>query len=104
MVKCLNKNEIETIILQTVLARPYAEFDGCRVYPLNASGEEQVIKNLAGTKEVTTLMELEEAINTPDVAQVYISKYAAITAKGLKSVLSRTSLTKEIFCAFEIKN
>ncbi len=99
----MNKNEIESIILQTVMARPYQEVEGCRVYPLEAAGEEEVIKKLKGTREVETLTELETAINAPDVAQVYIGKYASITSKGLKNVLSRTSLTKEIFCAFSVK-
>ncbi len=86
-----------------MLARPYQEFEGCRVYPLQAKGEEEVIKNLKGTKEVETLAELEDAVNAPDVAQVYVGKYASITSKGMKNVLSRTALTKEIFCAFTVK-
>ena len=100
----MNKDEIESIILQTILARPYKEFEGCRVYPLQAAGEEEVIKKLKDTKEVETLAELEDAVNAPDVAQVYIGKYASVTSKGMKNVLSRTSLSKKIFCAFAVKD
>lgn len=103
MEKFMNKNEIESVILQTVLARPYQEFEGCRIYPLLAKGEEEVIRNLKGTREVETLAGLEAAVNAPEVAQIYIGKYASITSKGMKNVLSRTSLTKEIFCAFTVK-
>lgn len=104
MEKLINKNEIESIMLQTIMARPYQELEGYRVYALKAKGEEEVIKNMRGTKEVETLTELENAVNSPEVAQVYIGRYASVTSKGMKSVLSRTSLTKEIFCAFDIKD
>lgn len=103
MENLINKDEIESIVLQSVLAGAYKEFGGCRIYLINKTGEEVVIKNLCGTREVETLSELENAVNTPEVSQIYIGKYASITAKGLKNVLSRASLTKNIFCAFEIK-
>ena len=96
MEKRYDKGQIETVVLQAVLARPYKEFGGCRIYPLHAEGEEAVVKNLAGSREVTTLAELEDA-------NVFIGRFAAVTSKGMKNVLSRTSLAKDIFCAFEIR-
>lgn len=103
MEKKLSKQELETITLQMILTAPYKECAGCRIYPITKTGEELVIRHLAGTKEVETLTELEDAVNSPSVKQVYIGKYAAITSKSLKNVLSRTSLTKNIFCAFDFK-
>ena len=98
MEKRYDKGQIETVVLQAVLARPYKEFGGCRIYPLHAEGED-----LAGSREVTTLAELEDAVNAPEVANVFIGRFAAVTSKGMKNVLSRTSLAKDIFCAFEIR-
>lgn len=103
MEKRYDKGQIETVVLQAVLARPYKEFGGCRIYPLHAEGEETVVKNLAGSREVTTLAELEDAVNAPEVANVFIGRSAAVTSKGMKNVLSRTSLAKDIFCAFEVR-
>ncbi len=100
----LTRDEIETIVLQAILSRPYKEIEGYRIYSLKATGEEEVIKHLKGTKTVETLTELEEEINSPATAQIYIDKYASITTKGMMNVLSRTSLVKEIFCAFELKD
>ncbi len=102
--KRYNKDQIETIVLQTIMARPYKDFGGNRVYPINAIGEEAVIKGLEGTKEITSLYELEQAVNEPEVNNIYIAKNASVTSKGLKSVLERSSLTKDIFCAFEVKD
>lgn len=101
--KKYNKDQIETIVLQTIMARPYKDFGGNRVYPVKAAGEEAVIKGLNGTKEITSLFELEQAVNEPDVSNIYIAKNASVTSKGLKSVLERSSLTKDIFCAFDVK-
>ena len=82
---------------------PFHNEKSCRIYPLHAEGEEAVVKNLAGSREVTTLAELEDAVNAPEVANVFIGRFAAVTSKGMKNVLSRTSLAKDIFCAFEIR-
>lgn len=71
MEKRYDKGQIETVVLQAVLARPYKEFGGCRIYPIHAEGEEAVVKNLAGSREVTTLAELEDAVNAPEVANVF---------------------------------
>lgn len=38
MEKRYDKGQIETVVLQAVLARPYKEFGGCRIYPLHAEG------------------------------------------------------------------
>ena len=103
MKKTFTKDEVETVVLQTILARPYKEINGYRIYPVNKEGEERVIKGLLGSKEVADLIELEEAINEPEVAQVYIPKYASITSKGLQAVLNRTSLKKNIYCTFDVK-
>lgn len=103
MEKTLSKPEIETVTLQLIMAGPYKECGSCRIYTITKTGEEMVIRRLAGTKEVETLTELEDAVNSPKVEQIYIGKYASVTSKGLKSVLSRTSLTKNIFCAFDFK-
>ena len=78
MEKRYDKGQIETVVLQAVLARPYKEFGGCRIYPLHAEGEEAVVKNLAGSREVTTLAELEDAVNAPEVANVFIGRFAAV--------------------------
>ena len=40
MEKRYDKGQIETVVLQAVLARPYKEFGGCRIYPLHAEGED----------------------------------------------------------------
>lgn len=85
MEKRYDKGQIETVVLQAVLARPYKEFGGCRIYPLHAEGEEAVVKNLAGSREVTTLAELEDAVNAPEVANVFIGRFAAVTSKGMKT-------------------
>ena len=99
-----NKDQIETIVLQTIMARPYKDFGGNRVYPVNAVGEEAVIKGLKGTKEITSLFELEQAMSEPEVSNIYIAKDASVTSKGLKNVLERSSLTKDVFCAFKVKD
>ena len=39
MEKRYDKGQIETVVLQAVLARPYKEFGGCRIYPLHAEGK-----------------------------------------------------------------
>ena len=102
--KLYNKDQIETIVLQTIMARPYKGFGGSRIYSVNAEGEEAVIKGLAGTKEITSLFELEQAVNEPNVSNIFIAKNASVTSKGLKSVVERSSLTKDIFCAFDVKD
>lgn len=104
MEKRYDKGQIETIVVQTVLARPYKEIEGCRIYPVKAKGETEVIKKLSGTKEVKSLLELEDAVNAPEVKNIFIDTYAAVTSKGLKSVLSRTSLIKDIFCTFDVED
>ena len=103
MKKTFSKDEVETIVLQTILARPYKEINSYRIYPINNEAEERVIKGLSGSQEASDLLELESAINEPEVAQVYIPKFAAITSKGLKAVLKRTSLKKTIDCAFDVQ-
>ena len=40
--KLYNKDQIETIVLQTIMARPYKDFGGSRIYSVNAEGEEAV--------------------------------------------------------------
>ncbi len=104
MPKLYSKDEIEAVVLQAIMARPYKEFDGCRVYFVATPGEAAVVKKLAGTREISSLTELEEAVNAPEVKNVFIDTHASVTSKGLKNVLSRTSLAKEIFCAFEPKD
>ena len=47
MEKRYDKGQIETVVLQAVLARPYKEFGGCRIYPLHAEGEEAVVLRAA---------------------------------------------------------
>lgn len=103
MTKYLNKNQVEVIVMQMIWARPYSEVNGNKIYVVKASGEQDVVKNLDGTKEVLTLSDLEDAINSPDVKQVFISEYAAVTSKGMRNVLSRTSLMKSVYCAFDFK-
>jgi hypothetical protein len=103
MTKGFNKDQIETIILKTIMARDYTIIGGNKVYNLNKEGEEIVVQNLKGNKEVGTLSELEEAMNNPNVKNVYIPKFAAITSKGLTTVLNRTSISKDIYCAFEVQ-
>ena len=102
MTQNLNKDDIETIILQSVLAKPYQEIKGCRIYPLEKEGEELVIKNMKNTKEVTDLIELEDALQEPKVSRIYIPNLASITSTGLKNVLERVSVSKNIFCAFDV--
>ncbi len=102
--KRYNKDQIETIILQTIMARPYKEFGGNKIYWVKAIGEEAVIKGLEGTKEITSLYELEQAVNEPEIRNIYIGKDASVTSKGMKNVLERSSLTKDIFCSFEVKD
>lgn len=102
--KRYDKDQIETIVLQTIMARPYKDFGGNRVYKIEAVGEEAVIKNMKGTKEITSLYELEEAVNSPEVSDIFIGKLASVTSKGLKNVLERSSLTKNVYCAFDVKD
>ena len=83
MEKRYDKGQIETVVLQAVLARPYKEFGGCRIYPLHAEGGEAVVKNLAGSREVTTLAELEDAVNAPEVANVFSCRYVQRDEKRL---------------------
>lgn len=102
MTKNFTKDEIETIILQAVLSKPAQELNGCKIYPLEKEGEELVIKNMQGTQEVTNLTDLETAIGNKEVARIYIPKFSSITSKGMKNVLSRVTLAKNIYCAFKI--
>lgn len=48
MEKRYDKGQIETVVLQAVLVRPYKEFGSCRIYPLHAEGEEAVVKKSCG--------------------------------------------------------
>ena len=78
MEKRFNKDEIETIILQTVMARPYSVVHEYKVYHVANKPEEEVIKNINGYKEATSLLELEEAVNDSNVKGVFIPEYASI--------------------------
>ena len=103
MKKLFKKDDIEKVVLQAVMSYPYKEINGYKIYSIKKDGEEVVITNIKGNKTVETLTELEEAINDPKVKHVFIPKFATITSKGLGNVLKRTSLTKEIFCAFDVE-
>lgn len=103
MEKHFNKDELETIVLQTIYTRPHQEINSCRIYWVQKEGEELVVKNLKGNKEVSDLQELEDAINNSAIDNIFIPKYASITSKGIKKVLERTSLAKDIYTAFEVK-
>ena len=103
MTKYLDKDQVEVIVMQMIWARPCSEVYGNKIYSVEAVGEQEVVKNLSGTKEVFTLAELEDAVNSPDVLQVFIDKTAAVTSKGIKSVLARTSLNKGVYCGFNFK-
>lgn len=103
MTNLFKKSDIEKVVLQAVMSYPCKEINGYKIYPIKKEGEEVVISKMKGNKTVETLTELEEAINDPKVTQVFIPKFAIITSQGLNAVLKRTSLTKEIFCAFEIE-
>ncbi len=99
----LNKNELETVVLKTIHTKSSINVRGCNIYNLTKEGEIIVVKNLDKNQEVLTLRELESAVNNPDVTSVYIPKIAAITSKSLIDVLNRASLSKNIYCAFEVK-
>jgi hypothetical protein len=103
MEKRFNRDEIETIMLQTVMARPHSIVHEYKIYHVANKVEEEVIKNIKGYKEATSLKELEDAVNDKDVKGVFIPEYASITSQGIKSVLNRTSLLKNIYCAFELQ-
>lgn len=103
MTKYLDKEQLEVVVMQMIWARPYSEINGNKIYSITALGEQEVVKNLSGTKEVFTLAEFENAVNSPDVKQIFIDKSAAITSKGIKSVLDRTVLSKGVYCAFNFK-
>jgi len=103
MDKKYTKEQIETIVMQSIYTRPYVDIMGSKIYSLETQGEELVAKNLKDCASPTTLMELEEVINNPDVKCIFIDKFAAITSKGLVSVLQRASLSKEVYCAFNIQ-
>ena len=103
MEKRFTRDEIETIMLQTVMARPYSIIHEYKVYHVANKVEEEVIKNIKGYKEATSLTELEDAVNDKDVKGVFIPEYASITSQGIKSILNRTSLLKNIYCAFELQ-
>lgn len=100
MTKYLNKEQIEVVVLQMIWARPCSEVSGSKIYSDLALGEQVVVKNLEGTRDVATLLEFEEAINSPDVKQVFIDKTAAITSRGIRNVLKRSSLSKDVYCGF----
>ncbi len=97
-----SKSEIESITLQAIFLRSYQELNGSRIYPLEKASEEVIIKNMEGCQEVKDLTSLSEALANPDVSKIYIPKFASITSKGLKGVLERASLGKNIYCAFKV--
>jgi hypothetical protein len=101
--KKFNKAELQTLVLDEIMARPYVEYSGNKIHYVAEEYEALFVKNLKGNREVTNLTELEEAVNSPDVKTIFIGRQAAITAKTLEKVLTRTSLIKQIFCAFEVK-
>ena len=103
MKKLFNENDIEKVIIQAVKSRPCKDINGYKIYSVQKEGEETIITKIKGNKTVETLMELEDAINDPMVKHVFIPKFSAITSKALATVLKRTSLTKDIYCAFEVK-
>ena len=101
--KKFNRDKLETLVLEQIMSRPYHDFSGNKIHYVAEEYEAIFVKNLKGNKEVHNLSELEDAVNSPDVKTIFIGRSAAITPKGLENVLSRTSLIKQIFCAFEIK-
>lgn len=102
MTRNFTKDEVETVILQAILSRPPLEVGRCKVHILEQEGEELVVKNMEKTQEVTNLTDLEEALNDENVSRIYIPKFASVTSKGLKNVLNRASLSKNIYCAFNV--
>ncbi|MBQ2885743.1 MAG: hypothetical protein IJE43_18620 [Alphaproteobacteria bacterium] len=101
--KKFNKDEMQTLVLEQIMSRPYHDFSGNKIHYVAEEYEAIFVKNLKGNKEVHNLSELEEAVNSPEVKTIFIGRSAAITSRGLENVLSRTSLIKQIFCAFKIK-
>ena len=101
--KKFNKTELESLVLQEIMSRPYMDFGGNKVHYIATEYEALFIKNMEGNFEVTNLMELEDAVNSPDVKTVFIGRDASITSKLLRKVLERTNLQKQIFCAFKVK-
>jgi ABC-type Zn uptake system ZnuABC Zn-binding protein ZnuA len=101
--KKFNKTELESLVLQEIMSRPYMDFGGNKVHYIATEYEALFIKNMEGNFEVTNLMELEDAVNSPDVKTVFIGRDASITSKLLGKVLERTNLQKQIFCAFKVK-
>jgi hypothetical protein len=101
--KKFNKAELQSLVLEEIMSRPYQDYSGNKIHYVAEEYEALFVKNLKGNREVTNLTELEDAVNSPDVKTIFIGRQAAITSKGLAAVLARTSLTKQIFCAFEVK-
>ena len=101
MTNKFNKDQLQTLVLGEIMDRPYQEFNGCKVHHVAEEYEALFVKNLQGNREVKTLNELEDAMNTPDVKTIYIGKNASITSKALENVLEHSSLVKQIFSAIE---
>lgn len=103
MTTLFNKNQIETLVLQTILRRSAVDCGGCSVYQVKGDAEILALKELSGCQSVANLAELEDAVNAPAVTSVFVDANAAVTFRSLKSVLQRCVLNKTVFVAFDLK-
>lgn len=103
MTKKIDVEKMETMVLKEISSRPTRDMYGNKIYCVKEEYEEVFVKNLNGCKEVKNLRELEDAVNSPKAKYIFIGASASVTVKGMETVLSRTALTKQIFCSFDIK-
>lgn len=82
---------------QVIAAGKTLEVGGSEVYKVQAGWECAQIRQDPNVVEVTTVAELEAAVQDPEQATIFVPNDAAVTLEILERVLKRNSLEKTIF-------
>lgn len=82
---------------QVIEAGAVVEAGGTKVYKVPAGWECEQIKNDPEVVQATTLRELEDALQNPDQATIFVPKTSALGVEAFETAAARTTLDSTVF-------
>ncbi len=70
---------------------------GCRLFEVASGWESNMIRRDKGVASASTMLELEDAIRSPDVKIVFIPLDAMVTAPDIEKICQRNGVAKTLF-------
>ena len=70
---------------------------GCRLFRIAAGWESQMVKRDQAVVSCETLLDLEKAVQSPDVKVVFIPMNAIIAEQDIEKICQRNGVTKTLF-------